>query len=186
MTFNELCSNVDRWANACMIPTESTQNHQIAKACGEFGELLEGCRLDDMPGIMDAIGDMTVCLINASTFEQSLTCTVREDMKHAFEECDSSHPEICLAEIAKSLTRPYFSRFAYMHICRDLSCLCNYYSIDANECFEMAWNEIKDRRLIMRDGLAVKWENMTAEEKNAWNISNSGSIDINDSFNAVQ
>lgn len=169
MKFNQLCINVDGWSKACKIDTGSTKRHQLAKACEEFGELVGAYYLDDKDKIMDAVGDITVCMINASLFYGSSKVTKRWDMEAGFATENSMHPKAALRNISRILLDTHFN---FLSVSIHLARLCNYYSIDIEDCFDMAWNEIKDRRLIMRDGLAVKWENMTPEEKHAWDMAN--------------
>jgi len=69
MTFTQLESAVIEWAVARQIIPNSTSTAQFLKAVSEMGELADAINKNDRAGIIDAIGDTLVCLINLCQLE---------------------------------------------------------------------------------------------------------------------
>lgn len=69
MTFSELETAVIEWAVARQIIPNSTSTAQFLKAVSEMGELADAINKMDRPGMIDAIGDTVVCLINLCEME---------------------------------------------------------------------------------------------------------------------
>lgn len=64
MTWEALEESVQQWARArCIIPN-ATPTSQLLKAVSEIGELCDAEGKQDCPEMVDAIGDVLVCLIN--------------------------------------------------------------------------------------------------------------------------
>jgi len=64
MIFQELQAKIIQWAIDRDIYTEGTSKGQVLKTQEEVGELVFAVGEDDLPEIIDAIGDIQVCLIN--------------------------------------------------------------------------------------------------------------------------
>jgi hypothetical protein len=64
MSFEELQSNVIRWAMDRKIIPNGTPAGQLMKAVSEMGELCDAEGKQDQEAIEDAVGDILVCLIN--------------------------------------------------------------------------------------------------------------------------
>lgn len=65
-TFKELELLICEWAIDRGIIANSTAKAQLLKAVSEMGELADAEVKDDFEGIIDAVGDVLVCLINYS------------------------------------------------------------------------------------------------------------------------
>lgn len=63
-TYADIEMNVVRWAEARKIIPNSTPSTQLLKAMSEMGELADATIKGDKDGIVDAVGDVVVCLIN--------------------------------------------------------------------------------------------------------------------------
>jgi NTP pyrophosphatase (non-canonical NTP hydrolase) len=63
-TFQALEIDVLRWAEARKIIPNSTPQAQFLKAVSEMGELADALSKKNSHDIQDAVGDVTVCLIN--------------------------------------------------------------------------------------------------------------------------
>lgn len=63
-TFQALEIDVIRWAEARQIIPNSTPQAQFIKAVSEMGELADALSKKNTHDIQDAVGDVTVCLIN--------------------------------------------------------------------------------------------------------------------------
>lgn len=64
MNFNEYEKLVIEWAEARKIIPNATPVSQLLKAVSEMGELADAVNKGQGPEMIDAIGDIVVCLIN--------------------------------------------------------------------------------------------------------------------------
>ena len=69
-TFEELEASVLRWAIDRAIIPNATPVSQLLKAISEIGELADAEGKKDEGAIMDAIGDVLVCLINYAALRE--------------------------------------------------------------------------------------------------------------------
>lgn len=63
-TYSILESEIIRWAEARRIIPNSTPQAQLLKALSEMGELADATLKNQKEDIVDAVGDVMVCLIN--------------------------------------------------------------------------------------------------------------------------
>lgn len=63
-SFNDVESEIVRWAEARQIIPNSTPSAQLLKMVSEVGELCDAEGKKDIFEIEDAVGDIVVCLIN--------------------------------------------------------------------------------------------------------------------------
>lgn len=63
-TFAALESDIVRWAEARKIIPNSTPHAQLLKALSELGELADATLKNQKDEVIDAVGDVMVCLIN--------------------------------------------------------------------------------------------------------------------------
>lgn len=64
MQFEELQKNIIGWAAERGIIEHSTAQAQFLKAVSEMGELADGLAKNRIGEIVDAVGDVTVCMLN--------------------------------------------------------------------------------------------------------------------------
>lgn len=82
-TASELQQKVIEWAKARQIIPNARAGTQLMKAGSELGELFDAEIKGDRAGIIDAVGDVTVCLIiyahlNGLTFDECLVSAYDE------------------------------------------------------------------------------------------------------------
>lgn len=70
MNFEELNNLIIKWASDRKIIPNATTTAQLLKAISEIGELADAENKNDMPGIVDGVGDVIVCLINYCALRQ--------------------------------------------------------------------------------------------------------------------
>lgn len=146
MEFKEFKENVENWARVRGIYDESTEAHQQAKALEEIGEYLTAKTDAER---MDAIGDIAVCIVNASKLDNSMKpLSIQYDIKDDI--CDVAYYVV------------YGSYDLSIGILHDLAIN---HKFTFQRCLSLAWNEIKDRKGMMVDGKYVKWENLTDEQR---------------------
>jgi len=64
MSFAAIEMKIIQWAEARKIIPNSTPEVQLLKAISEMGELADATIKNDQEAIIDAVGDVMVCLIN--------------------------------------------------------------------------------------------------------------------------
>ena len=64
MSYSSIESDIIRWAEARKIIPNSTPDVQLLKAMSELGELADATIKKDREAIIDAVGDVMVCLVN--------------------------------------------------------------------------------------------------------------------------
>lgn len=147
MNIGDFCDKVEVWASDRGIYKHGTEEGQWLKAISEFGELADGIAKKRMGEVKDAIGDITVCLVNAnalSDYPDRLDKAFGEDIKAKDKEFIIDVGE-CI------LHREYYGA-----LCNLIS-LALHFGISFDECLELAWNEIKDRQGYMNaQGVFVK------------------------------
>lgn len=83
MTLDELEVAVQQWSRARGIIPLATLNSQLLKAVSEMGELADAVAKGQVAETRDAIGDVTVCLINLAYLSGS---SLRECLELAYSE----------------------------------------------------------------------------------------------------
>ena len=66
LTFEQLAGSVQEWAAARGIYAHSTALAQALKAVSEVGELADAVIKGDEAALIDAIGDVAVCIVNVA------------------------------------------------------------------------------------------------------------------------
>ena len=64
MSYANVEMRIIQWAEACKIIPNSTPETQLLKAMSELGELADATIKKDNDAIVDAVGDVMVCLVN--------------------------------------------------------------------------------------------------------------------------
>ena len=64
MSYAAIEMKIIQWSEARRIIPNSTPDVQLLKAVSEMGELADATIKDDKEAIVDAVGDVMVCLIN--------------------------------------------------------------------------------------------------------------------------
>ena len=160
MTFEQFRNNVEVWAEVRGIYEHSTALAQALKAVSEVGELADAVIKNDRAALIDAIGDVAVCLVNVSKLSDA-------DMHIGRVKNSTDKPvEVVAASVSKTISDlalmvgvneasgycpeeigshdnlPDQLCYALGH----LSMICNEYGLDFLQCCESAWHEIKDRK----------------------------------------
>jgi len=159
--FSELVKRTIKWSEGIDLYNQSTERKQVSKAFEEFAELIAALDDNDEYEIKDAIGDILVCVVNADYIDSNGRSTVFEPKM----EFDSQ--TLNLSELAQLLIIRDHCGCVY-----SIYRLCDHLKLNPTECFEMAVETIEKRKLLMVNGKAVKWENMTDEQRDIWRSRN--------------
>jgi len=69
-TYEQTENKIIAWATARKIIQNGTSTSQLLKAISEMGELADAHAKRDEAGIIDAVGDILVCMINYCAIEE--------------------------------------------------------------------------------------------------------------------
>jgi NTP pyrophosphatase (non-canonical NTP hydrolase) len=70
MSYAQVEMKIIQWAEARKIIPNSTAEVQLLKAISEMGELADATIKNDQEAIVDAVGDVMVCLINYCALQE--------------------------------------------------------------------------------------------------------------------
>lgn len=165
---NLILNNVKKWFIDRDLENGGRLDKQSLKLSEEFGELCAGYLKQNEKLTKDSIGDCAVVIVG-------LAMLIKEDVHSIFERADG----IIRKEVMESfkLLNANISEFqlsqdlASKEMCRhNLVCAVAYLKsiskaldYDFTDCFELAYNEIKDRKGRWVDGCFVKEEELKDE-----------------------
>lgn len=156
-TIQELVPLIHQWAKERKIYEQLTPFDELLKTHEEVGELIKACYDNDKPAIQDAIGDVMVTLINycyiidgdAVSFFGKYKKTTYDKYAKAI------YTSITINETLSGLMRSacvYKTKISHTtSLCISLIFDCLYtladlYNTTLEECLNIAYNEIKDRK----------------------------------------
>lgn len=147
LSFEQFKYYVTQWANDRNIIKGSTKPAQALKGFSEFGELCDN--LAKGKDIKDDIGDCAVVgvIINAignhPTYYDGVSNRALRVQRNLQNVADYFGYALIDSDIA-------FMAFD------DLHAIADYHGLDFNECLGTAWNDIKDRKGVMYNGVFIK------------------------------
>lgn len=150
MNFPEFKANIVQWATARGIYEHSTITAQLLKALSELGELADAIIKGDRDALKDAIGDVAVCLVNASHMNVSVGSIRRDEpaIAYGYSRVDQIIASLC-GFFAQALDDRDVSYDSAIGLLRTLA---EWHDMQFMECCEAAWLEIKDRKGRMVPG----------------------------------
>ena len=136
---------------------------QSLKLSEEFGELCAGYLKKNEKLTKDSIGDCAVVIVG-------LALLIKEDVQEIFEISENNEDVMtCLSHLSRNISdfqiyQEFSSkdipRLSLVRTIRWLKSLSTALGYDFEECFELAYNEIKDRKGRWIDGTFVKEEDL--------------------------
>lgn len=174
--YAHLSADIIVWANDKGIFSNSDETTQLCKAVEEIGELSKAVCRNDIEQIVDGIGDVMVCIVNASFFMQkSETRFVELFEQEEKKPVSLSSPSVWDGSSPKTVYSRYSSkeivlaltyRIGTLNGCttqdslRDiislLKILAYNYGYTLYHCMEVAYNVISKRTGKMENGCFVK------------------------------
>lgn len=160
MKEKELIGKIAQWAKDRNLILGSTPQKQFIKLMEEFGELCAGIARNDKEKIKDSIGDCGVVLIILN--EQ---CQIEKDLTFTWE-FQIETPENQIKYTMRYLNDLSWliddskDKFVLSELITELNGYANYYGFAMLECLEYAYEQIKDRKGRMIDGVFVKEEDL--------------------------
>ena len=145
----EIIEKITQWANDRNLIEGSTPLKQGLKLMSEYGELCDAIAKNDIDGIKDGIGDVGVVAI-IITAQHGVKLNTRH---FRFPKRFTNEMVIDLSQcLAWLVSNTPFPELAFL----DLSAIARRYNLTLEQCLEHAYNEIKDRKGIMYNGVFVK------------------------------
>ena len=166
MTFQEFQQNVVTWAANRNLLRESMPEFQTIKLAEELGELCAGVARDNRALIKDSIGDcmVVVTILRAMLGATDPLDTTSYNPPLPYDDFASRRTAVLIAirrmgQVAEGVFLCESRKDTLATITafyEELDALCSAFHIDMNECCELAWNEIKDRKGLVVDGVFMK------------------------------
>ena len=153
----QLIKNIENWAEARNLIEGSTQKKQFIKLMEEFGELCSGVAKNKPDVIKDSIGDcFVVTVILKCQFKTNLFISPSSLNKNLDVSLIIARVARDAALIPKSDLSAQVKLEIICGIVRHLMDVSFLLDVDFESCVQAAWDEIKDRKGRMIDGVFVK------------------------------
>ena len=167
---NELVTLTKKWFTDRDLENGGRLDKQSLKLSEEFGELCAGYLKKNEKLTKDSIGDCAVVIVG-------LAMLIKEDVHSIFEESDNIRRKDvmeCFKLLNANVSEFQLSQnLASKEMCRNnlvravayLKSISKALDYDFADCFEIAYNEIKDRKGKWIDGSFVKEEDLPNENE---------------------
>lgn len=167
MNINELNARIIDWAKERELDTKGTVEAQSIKTVEELSELIKAICKDKKEDIIDSIGDVYVTLVIGNMLY------AQEDLEELYNFVNDAHSimigftkKSMLTNLATSIYQSLEVKYSYLNlydILENLLIISNMYDFGFVECVESAYNTIKNRHGVMKDGQYVKDEDLKNE-----------------------
>lgn len=159
MELKELIKKIEQWAIARELDKKATVEAQSIKTAEEMAELIIGISKDNIDVIKDSIGDVFVTLVIGNMIDE------KHDMEKIVSDCLEvlvpSPKRYMINDISCSMNsltsedRGYREYDILATLIR-LTIVCYTYNLDFKECVQYAYDEIKDKKGVLKDGQFIK------------------------------
>jgi len=170
---NRLIQQIEQWAEDRNLIKGSTPQKQMLKLMEEFGELCGGIAKNKPEVIKDSIGDCFVVLVimsnqifyDFSVYEAiTIGCKTKEESDHSFDEMlnvDQLLVISSLGDLSRALATISDDIDTVLYrVIASLTMLSIELNMDLKDCIQHAYDQIKDRKGKMIDGVFVKEEDL--------------------------
>ena len=161
MTIPELIKLIEQWAIDRGLDKNGTVEGQLIKTAEEVAELIIGISKDDIDLIKDSIGDVFVTLVVGNLISEKKE-NLEKIMVDLYEfrqvsYLDSKFEAIKLLMFVYSdlMAAENYSSWLHEKV-NTIIMVAELYNLDFVDCVESAYNEIADRKGVVRDGTFVK------------------------------
>lgn len=161
----QLIKNIENWAEARNLIEGSTPKKQFIKLMEEFGELCSGVSKNKIDVVKDSIGDCFVVMVilaaqrkknemrqakNVAAFTVPYGNNKVDIKDHLIESLYVLH------RLSHELSSYANISVLFMSCFVQLLEVAHHFDLDIHDCVQAAWDEIKDRKGRMIDGVFVK------------------------------
>lgn len=164
MELKELITKIEQWAIDRELDKEATVEAQSIKTAEEMAELIIGISKNNLEVIKDSVGDVFVTLVIGNMIDEKL------DMEEIYKttlECmnskivaDKKMEMLCLSEIMQGICERGYDAITIGVAIGNIVGIAKIYNLDFTDCIESAYNEIKDRKGVLKNGCFVKEEDL--------------------------
>lgn len=165
MKEKELIGKIEQWAEDRNLILGSTPQKQFIKLMEEFGELCAGIARNDKEKIKDSIGDCGVALIILN--EQ---CQIEKDLILTLgQQIESPESQMVkftmryLNDLSWIIDSGSGDDIVLCGLITELNGYAHYYGFTMLECLEHAYEQIKDRKGRMREGIWIKEDDLNGK-----------------------
>lgn len=161
----QLIKNIEQWAEDRNLIEGSTPKKQFIKLMEEFGELCSGVSKNKIDVVKDSIGDCFVVMVILAAQRKKDEMLSSDEVAAFTEQYGNNKVDIedYLIESLYVLHRLSHELSSHANISvLFMSCfvvmldIAHYFDLDIYDCVKAAWDEIKDRKGRMIDGVFVK------------------------------
>lgn len=156
MTINELNAHIIDWAKERELDSKGTVEAQAIKTVEELSELIKAICKDNKEDIIDSIGDVYVTLVIGNMLVRQRELDPMFARRNVIGANKKKSMLRVLANIIDKTLREPYEEQTLLYTMKDLHIVCKFYGLDFTECVESAYNTIKDRKGITRDGSFIK------------------------------
>ena len=149
-----MIDNFVKWGLDRDLYNNSTREKQVLKYLEEKGELARAVGKNDKSLVMDAIGDMIVCLTHVAYYDEELDVLGAFLKSKATTKADNFSCVYRIDEYTIDIFNGWWDDF--QPIFTHMNTISKSFGLTIGDCMEFAWNEIKDRKGKFVNGLFVK------------------------------
>lgn len=165
MELKELIKKIEQWAIDRELDKKATVEAQAIKTAEEMAELIIGISKDNIEVIKDSIGDVFVTLVIGNMIDENFYIEefIEDARRRVSVNEDKKSKCKFISDLGESISHiAYWKygeeeiKFALMDIIR----ASQFYDLDFTDCIESAYNEIKDRKGVLKNGCFVKEDDL--------------------------
>lgn len=165
MTIQELIKLIEQWAIDRGLDKNGTVEGQLIKTAEEVSELIIGISKGNLKIIKDSIGDVFVTLVVGC-----LICERRQNLLNAIYLLNRSEEigeyadkyeyiKNLMCDCTSLLVDKNYNQDIHMLLTRIIM-VSEFYDLDFIDCVESAYNEIADRKGVVKDGTFIKEDDL--------------------------
>nr|DAX99466.1 MAG TPA: NTP-PPase-like protein [Caudoviricetes sp.] len=163
MTIKELITLIEQWAIDRGLDKNGTVEGQLIKTSEEVSELIIGISKDDIDVIKDSIGDVFVTLVvgnlicnSTEILKDYQSVVIRDESKYGKYNLIMG----ILYSMNRLMFKELYAKREVSSLMQDLMYVCKLYDLDFLDCVESAYNEIADRKGVVKNGTFIKEEDL--------------------------
>ena len=164
-TLTQFIKNIENWAEDRNLIEGSTPKKQFIKLMEEFGELCSGVSKNKIDVVKDSIGDCFVVMVILAAQRKKDEMLSADEVAAFTEPYGNNKVDIedhlinslyVLHRLSHELSSYANISVLFMSCFVQLLEVAHHFDLDIHDCVQAAWDEIKDRKGRMIDGVFVK------------------------------
>lgn len=164
MELKELITKIEQWAIDRELDKKATIEAQSIKTAEEMAELIIGISKNNIDLIKDSIGDVFVTLVVGNMIDEKhdmeeMYKMTLDNLKEEITE-HKSYQIIALNGIMMGILADKYEETRILYSLGNIMGNAKIYNLDFIDCVESAYNEIKDRKGVTKNGCFVKEEDL--------------------------